>query len=102
LVHRVQEEGLSFTLSKLKQKKRVTDETLSDKATYKTVGYFMTQKLPVRPQENLEHDLLTAGERPKNLRTPQNHFEPIWKRNLSKTVKPKKIGEVSRVKGSRH
>ena len=80
----------------------MTDGTLSDKAAYKTVGYFMTQKLPVRPQQNLEHDLLTSEERPKILKIPQNHFEPIWKRNLAKTVKPKKIGEVSRAKGSRH
>jgi hypothetical protein len=80
----------------------VTVETLSDKAAYKTVGYFMTQKLPVRPQENLEHDLLTSEERPKNLRIAHNQFEPNWKRNLAKTVKPKKIGEVSRAKGSRY
>ena len=80
----------------------MTLESLGDKPAYKTVGYFMTQKLPVRPQENLEHDLLASEERPKNLKIPQNHFEPNWKRNLAKTVKPKKIGEVSRVKGSRH
>ena len=62
----------------------------------------MTQKLPARPQENLEQDLLTSEERPKNLRIAHNHFEPNWKRNLAKTVKPKKIGEVSRAKGSRY
>ena len=80
----------------------MTDETLSDKAAYKTIGYFMTQKLPVQPKENLEHNLLTSEERPKNLKIAHNHFEPNWKRNLGKIVKPKKIGEVSRAKGGRH
>ena len=80
----------------------MTDETLSDKAAYKTLGYFMTQQLPVRAQENLDHNLLTSEERPKTPKIPQNHFEPLWKRNLAKTVKPRKIGEVSRAKGSRH
>jgi hypothetical protein len=80
----------------------VTDETLSDKAACNTIGYFMTQKLPVKSQENLEKDILTPEERPKNLKIAHNHFEPNWKRNLAKTVKPKKIGEVSRAKGGRH
>ena len=62
----------------------------------------MTQKLPVKPQEKLEQDLITSEERPKNLRIAHNQFEPNWKRNLAKTVKPKKIGEVSRAKGSRY
>lgn len=62
----------------------------------------MTQKLPVQPVESLEHELLPSEERPKILKIPQNHFEPIWKRNLAKTVKPKKIGEVSRAKGGRY
>lgn len=81
---------------------RVTHEALSDKAAQKTVGYFMTQKLPVQPLESSKHDLLTSEERPKALKIPQNHFEPTWKRNLAKTVKQKKIGEVSRAKGSRY
>lgn len=62
----------------------------------------MTTKLPVPPQENLEHVPLTSEEKPKAQKLPQNHFEPAWKRNLSKTVKQKKIGEVARAKGGRY
>jgi hypothetical protein len=62
----------------------------------------MTQKLPVRPLESIEHDVLTSEERPKILKIPQNHFEPFWKRNQTKTVRQKKIGEVSRAKGGRY
>lgn len=62
----------------------------------------MTPKLPVQPLESMKQDLLTSEERPKTLKLPQNHFEPLWKRNLGKTVKQKKIGEVSRAKGGRY
>ncbi len=62
----------------------------------------MTTKLTVPAQEGLEQDLSSPEKLPKTLKLQQNQSEPLWKRNLSKTVKPKKIGGVSRAKGGRH
>ncbi len=80
----------------------MTHEVLSDKAAFKTVGYFMTTKLTVPLQEGIEQDLTSPDKRPRILKVPHNPSEPLWKRNLAKTVKTKKIGEISRAKGGRH
>lgn len=80
----------------------MTHEVLSDKDAFKTVGYFMTPKQTDRPQENLELAPPKPEKRPTTPKLPHNYSEPLWKRNLGKTVKQKKIGEVSRAKGGRY
>lgn len=80
----------------------MTHEVLSDTAAFKTVGYFMTTKQTVPSQEGPEQGLTTPEKRPGMPKVPHNYSEPLWKRNLAKTVKQKKIGEVSRAKGGRY
>jgi len=80
----------------------VTPETLSDRATCKTLGNIMTHNLTVRPNEATVQDLNSSEDRPKIVKTQQKHFVPNWKRNQDKIIKNKKIGEVSRAKGPRH
>lgn len=62
----------------------------------------MTEKLPVRHEEPIKQNLLPSEDQPKVKKTPQNYSEPLWKRNLGKTVRQKKIGEVARAKGGRY
>lgn len=67
-----------------------------------TVGYFMESQLTVAPQENKGLETLPAEKPAKTLKSTHIHSEPLWKRNLGKTLRPKKIGEVARAKGGRY
>lgn len=62
----------------------------------------MTLKQNDRPQEGAGPAIFTPEKRPMTPKLPHNYSEPLWKRNLGKTVKQKKIGEVSRAKGGRY
>ena len=62
----------------------------------------MTTTSTVQTPEGLEQNLASLEKAAKNLKPQKNQSEPFWKRNLSKSSTPKKIGGVSRAKGGRH
>ena len=80
----------------------MTHEVDSDTRAFKNVGYYMTPNQTDRPQESLAEKPLTPEKSPVTPKVPHNYSEPLWKRNLGKSVRQKKIGEVARAKGGRY
>ena len=80
----------------------MTHEVASGTRAFKNVGYFMTPNQTNRPLESLAEKLPTPEKSPVTPKVPHNYSEPLWKRNLGKTVRHKKIGNVERAKGGRY